>query len=167
MPFTPYHEGPALVIGLIFLRFIDLPTLLISSIIVDIEPLAVIFFGLPYPLHGFFHTFLGATLLGTVTFVAMLPLRKYFTPFMDAFGIHQEIKRSNIFWGAYIGVYKHILLDAPLYIEMNPFFPQLGNPFYGVVSPYDIYSLCTISFILAVVIYVLRVAVFRKDLPEV
>ena len=157
MPFTPYHEGPALVIGLIFLKFIDLPTLLISSVIIDLEPLVVILFKLHYPFHGFFHTFLGATIMGTVTFFAMLPTRKYFTPILNFFGIHQTIKKSNILVAAYLGVYKHILLDALLYIEMNPFFPLTGNPLCCLVPSYSVYMFCSISFIIAVIVYNLRV----------
>ena len=37
MPFTPYHFGPGLFLGLIFLGFIDFPTFLVANIIVDVE----------------------------------------------------------------------------------------------------------------------------------
>jgi hypothetical protein len=63
MPFTPYHLGPALFLGLLFLRFIDFPTFLIASVIMDVEPFLVLFFNLNYPLHGFFHSLLGGTLV--------------------------------------------------------------------------------------------------------
>ncbi|MFW9990322.1 MAG: hypothetical protein ACFFC3_16900, partial [Candidatus Odinarchaeota archaeon] len=63
MPFTPYHLGPGLFIGLLFLSFIDFPTFLIASVIVDIEPFFVLYFNLDYPYHGFFHSFLGGTII--------------------------------------------------------------------------------------------------------
>ena len=37
MPFTSYHLGPGLMIGLLFINIIDFPTFLIASIIVDIK----------------------------------------------------------------------------------------------------------------------------------
>ena len=59
MPLTPFHWGPSSWIGIIFFKIFDFPTLFVSSVIVDIEPLCVILFNLNYPLHGFFHSFLG------------------------------------------------------------------------------------------------------------
>ena len=43
MLFTPYHFGPGLLIGLVFLSFIDIPTFLTANLIVDIEPFLVLF----------------------------------------------------------------------------------------------------------------------------
>jgi len=62
IPFTPYHLGPSGLFGILFLKWVDLPTLLIASIILDVEPILVIVFNLPYPIHGFFHSFLGGFL---------------------------------------------------------------------------------------------------------
>lgn len=65
MPFTPFHFGPGLLIGLVF-SFIDFPTFLIASLIVDIEPFLVLFFNFNYSLHGFFHSFLGGTIIALI-----------------------------------------------------------------------------------------------------
>ena len=51
MPFTPYHLGPGLFVGLLFLSFIDFPTFLVASVIVDVEPFMVLALNLNYPLH--------------------------------------------------------------------------------------------------------------------
>ncbi|NOQ38614.1 hypothetical protein GQ472_07065, partial [archaeon] len=63
MPFTPFHLGPALFLGLVFFRYLNLPAFLIANVIVDVEPFVVLLFGLDYPLHGFFHSFLGGSLI--------------------------------------------------------------------------------------------------------
>ena len=162
MPFTPFHEGPALLIGLILIAYIDLPTLLIASIIIDVEPLIVIVFKLNYPLHGYLHTFVGATIMGLITFTIMLYLRRFFDPILDAFKIRQSYNWKTIMAGSFIGVYKHILLDAPLYSEMNPFFPVMGNPLYGTISIITIYSFCTFSFIFAFAIYLYMIIMKRE-----
>ena len=36
MPFTPFHFGPGLIVGLLLLSFIDFATFLIASVIVDV-----------------------------------------------------------------------------------------------------------------------------------
>ena len=59
MPFTPFHLGPALFLGLLLFRLVDLPTFLAANVILDLEPLAVLLLDLDYPLHGLFHSFLG------------------------------------------------------------------------------------------------------------
>jgi len=37
MPFTLYHLGPALLLGLLFRRRLDLPTFLVANVVVDLE----------------------------------------------------------------------------------------------------------------------------------
>ncbi|MCK4239253.1 MAG: hydrolase, partial [Candidatus Lokiarchaeota archaeon] len=76
MPLTPFHLGPGLLIGLILLNFIDFPTFLIASVIVDVEPFIVILFDLDYPLHGFCHSFLGGTIIAFLLAAVMSKIRK-------------------------------------------------------------------------------------------
>jgi len=67
MLLTPFHWGPSSLIGILLFKIFDFPTLFISSVIIDIEPLCVILFNLNYPLHGFFHSFLGGSILAILT----------------------------------------------------------------------------------------------------
>ena len=64
MSFTPFHLGPALGLGLPLRRYLHVPTFLAASVVVDVEPLLVLVLGLDYPLHGYLHTFLFASLTG-------------------------------------------------------------------------------------------------------
>lgn len=66
MPFTPYHIGLCLPITLIDVKYkrIDVISSLLGSIIIDIEPIIILIFNINLPLHGPFHRFLGASLLG-------------------------------------------------------------------------------------------------------
>ncbi|NIR87405.1 hypothetical protein GWO13_07505 [Candidatus Bathyarchaeota archaeon] len=77
-------------------------------------------------------------------------------------------KRSfpRIFAGALIGVYSHILLDAPLYTDIKPFWPLDLNPLYSETMPRGLmYGICGTSFIVAFVIYgiilCLKLAILR------
>lgn len=157
MPFTPYHFGPALFIGVLLFPFIDLATIMVASVILDLEPLAVIIFDLQMPLHAFFHTYLGATIVACALSVLVYPLRKYLNGIVSLFGLKQESSMKHIVLASFIGTYSHVLLDSFLYSEMNPFFPLLGNPFVGLLGFGFVYNLCVVLGLVGLFIYLLRV----------
>lgn len=157
MPFTPYHFGPALLIGVLLFPFIDFTTIVIASVILDLEPLAVIFFNLPMPLHSFFHTYLGAIIVAIALSIGIYPFRKYLNKIVSFFGLRQESSFRHIIPASIIGTYSHVLLDSFLYAEMNPFFPFLGNPFVGILALGFVYTLCLVLGIVGFFVYVLRV----------
>jgi len=55
MPFTPFHLGPALLIALVLLPYIDIVAICLGAIIPDIEPAYYLLFTDKGPYHGFFH----------------------------------------------------------------------------------------------------------------
>jgi membrane-bound metal-dependent hydrolase YbcI (DUF457 family) len=156
MPFTPFHLGPGLLIGLIFFPYLFLPSILLGSVIVDLEPLAFLLLDLPV-LHLFFHTFLGATIVALIMSVVVFFLRGVFEKLMVFFLLPQIGSPLNVAMAALIGAYSHIILDAFLYPEMQPFWPLLGNPFLGLVSSPTIYLFCVFCFIIAIPIYLLQI----------
>ena len=123
----------------------------------DIEPIMILVFNLSYPLHGVFHSFFGAFLASLVLILVMKYLRKYFSPLMTVFKVEQEVKLRNISIGALLGTFSHVLLDAPIYAEMNPFFPFIGNPFLIESSFTSLYIsiFCAYCFLGAILIYFL------------
>ena len=132
MPFTPFHLGPAILIGFILLRYLDLPTFIVASVLVDLEPLAVLVFGLPGPLHGFFHSFLGASVAAAVLAWVMLRVREFLKPAYAFLGLEGDRRPRRFLVAALLGTWSHVLLDAPLYGRMSPFYPFGGNPLFGV-----------------------------------
>ena len=163
MPFTPYHFGPGLFIGSLFLNFIDLPTFLIASVIVDLEPFLVLYFNLNYPLHGFFHSFLGATIIAIILAFIMTQIRKIFTPMLSFIKIKQEISFKRILVASLLGIYLHILLDSPLYVDIRPFFPFDFNPFYlnpnlagSIIRQICVWCLCS-----GIALYTIRLIIFQ------
>ncbi|MFW9806630.1 MAG: hypothetical protein ACFFFK_07875 [Candidatus Thorarchaeota archaeon] len=157
MPFTPYHFGPALLIGTLLFPFVDFTTIMVASVILDIEPLSVMLFGLPMPLHSFFHTYLGATLIAVALSILIYPFRKYLNEIVSFFGLKQKSSIRQIVLASFIGTYSHVLLDSFLYAEMNPFFPLLGNPFLGILGFGFVYSLCIGLGIIGFFVYLIRV----------
>lgn len=157
MPFTPYHLGPGILLGVLFFPFIDLSTVIVASVILDLEPLAVLLLNLPLPLHGFFHTYLGATIVAILLTFTIWPFRGYLNKIVSTFGLHQESSLRHIVPASIIGTYSHIFLDSFLYVEMNPFYPLMGNPFLGLVQGAFVYNICIGFGILGIGVYLLRI----------
>lgn len=157
MPFTPFHLGPALVIGLLLFSLFDLPTLLVSSVIVDIEPFLVLLFKLDYPTHGFFHSHLGGTIMAVAVALTMFAVRKGIQRIMSTFKLQQNSSFTKISFTSLFGVYSHIFLDSPLYQEIKPFYPLDFNPMYRTISASSIYLLCILSFLAGFILYVYRI----------
>jgi membrane-bound metal-dependent hydrolase YbcI (DUF457 family) len=155
MPFTPFHLGPALFLGLLFFQFVDLPTLLIASVILDLEPFVVLLLGLNYPLHGFFHSVLGGTIVAVVLGLIMLRLGGTARGVLKPLGLEQSPSRQTIMLGSFLGVYSHILLDSPLYADIRPFFPSSVNPFFAGDAFTGIYVqvLCILLFLVGTTMY--------------
>jgi membrane-bound metal-dependent hydrolase YbcI (DUF457 family) len=165
MPFTPYHLGPALFLGLLFISFIDFPTFLISSVIVDVEPFLVLFLNLNYPLHGFFHSLLGGTLVAIPLALIMLKIRDILSPLMSYFKPEQKVSFKSILLASLLGIYIHILLDSRIYTDIQPFYPSPYNPLLttGILAGLDSYVICIWSFFGAVIIYIIRLFVFGRE----
>ena len=167
MPFTPFHLGPGLLLGLLLLGYIDFPTFLVASVIVDIEPFLVLTLNLNYPVHGFLHSFLGGTILAFILAAAMSKVRSTLSPLMSFLKLEQNLSFKSILPAALLGVYLHILLDSPLYPDIRPFFPFDFNPLLNISTfiSFDVYTLCTLSFIAGGIVYAIRL-VFRRGLSR-
>ncbi|MFX1559183.1 MAG: hypothetical protein ACFFBL_01220 [Promethearchaeota archaeon] len=157
MPFTPYHFGPAVLVGILLFPFIDFTTVIVASVVLDLEPLAVILFNLPIPLHSFFHTYLGATIVAVVLSICIYPFRNHLNAFVSLFGLEQDSAFRHILAASLIGTYSHVFLDSFLYSEMNPLFPFLGNPFVGALASESVYNLCLILGFVGFFVYMVRV----------
>jgi membrane-bound metal-dependent hydrolase YbcI (DUF457 family) len=164
MPFTPYHFGPGLFVGLLFLSFLDFPTFLIASVIVDVEPFLVLVFNLDYPLHGFFHSFLGGTIAALFLAGFMIAIRKYFTPIISFFKLEQDVSYKKILAASLLAVYIHILLDSPIYIDIKPFFPLDYNPFYRSTDlpGFTEMLICVWCYFGAFLVYIIRLVIYSK-----
>ncbi|AHF80658.1 metal-dependent hydrolase [Thermococcus paralvinellae] len=150
MPFTPFHFGSALLFATLF-GYLDFLTFMIANVIIDFEPFLVLSFDLDlrygYPLHGFFHTFIGGSLVA-------LALAEVMAKFYKHLGKEINIKKLRI--TALSGVWLHIVLDSFIYTDIKPFFPLSWNPFYGVFSASEVYGFCIGAFLLGVPLYLLR-----------
>jgi membrane-bound metal-dependent hydrolase YbcI (DUF457 family) len=130
---------------------LNIPILIVSSVIIDIEPL------LMNLQHGFFHSYLGATIVGLLVAVASMPFKKNIEwVSTNLIGLPQKASSRNVVFTSLFGVWLHVFLDSFLYPEMKPFLPFEGNPFLDLIPLATIYEICFYAFLPALAIYVLR-----------
>jgi len=163
VPFTPFHLGPALLFGLALSAAFDLPTFLVASVILDIEPFYVMYFDVTgYPLHGFFHSYLGSSSLAVLVTAVVYLLRNSLDRIMMVFRISQKPSFKQILFTSFVGVYSHVFLDSFLYGEMMPFYPLQSNPCINVLSAYGsytvVYGFCSITGFFGIVLYIYKIA---------
>ncbi|MCW3978384.1 MAG: hypothetical protein NWF12_01425 [Candidatus Bathyarchaeota archaeon] len=168
MPFTPYHVGPALLIGFLFYPFLDVPTFVIANVVIDVEPLLVILLDLPQPLHGPFHSLTLSTPVALLLAVLVHGFRRFTRPIVVARMLPQNPGFRDILKTSVIGVWIHVLLDALLYPEMRLFYPIAGNPLLGLVPSQTVTTFCVASFLLSLPVYLVRVYLVgrRRGVPD-
>lgn len=157
MPFTALHLGPALLVALLVYPLLDTPTMLVASIVIDLEPLLVILLSLPQPLHGTYHSLTVSTPIGVAVAVFMYLMRGFTSRYMERLRLPQSEDVRGYLAASLIGVWGHVLLDSFLYSDMSLIYPWQWNPLQGLVSYGTIFNVCLISFPLAVIVYLLRV----------
>ncbi|MCW4051252.1 MAG: hypothetical protein NWE89_16125 [Candidatus Bathyarchaeota archaeon] len=161
MPFTPLHLGPGLLVALVLYPLLDLPTLLLATIILDIEPLLVLLLNLPQPLHGPYHSLTVSTMPALAIAIVMYFARRYTEPYMERIRLPQKTHAKHYVAGALVGVWLHVLMDAVLYPEMTLIYPFQWNPLLGLISPDLMIRFSLISFPLAIIVYLLTVTLMK------
>ncbi|WP_340820080.1 metal-dependent hydrolase [Methanolobus sp. WCC4] len=155
MPFTPFHFGPALLLGEVFEKKVNLFSILIGSVIIDVRATYCMFTGCR-PLHGPLHTLLVATAIGLLLAWLVFSQRTWLQKITDRLRIEQSYSLHSVLTGAIIGIWSHVLLDAPLYTDISPFWPLPVNPLFAVAGSGTIYMLCALAFLPAFMIFSYR-----------
>jgi membrane-bound metal-dependent hydrolase YbcI (DUF457 family) len=161
MPFTPLHMGPGLLVKSLLQGSFSLMVFGWTQIIMDIQPLVVIFTGQGH-LHGFSHTYLGATLLG----IACALSGKYLAQF--GLRLMGRVQYLPISWtvaitSALIGSFSHVLLDSLMHADVEPFAPFMqANPFLGVISIETLHKFCLYSGLIGAGLYLAVSSYLKK-----
>jgi len=155
MPFTPVHMGPGILIKAILQSSFSLMVFGWTQIVMDIQPLLVMLTGEGH-LHGFSHTFIGASLLAL--FAALSG--KYLSEFgLIVLGIAKKdnpiiINNWVALSSAFIGSFTHVFLDSIMHSDAEPFFPlNLANNLLGIISINQLHEWCFYSGILGAGLY--------------
>lgn len=145
MPFTPYHFGPALVAKGLLRNQFCLITFAISQVIIDLESLYYLVQN-NWPVHRFFHTYLGATLAIFISLVlAKLTLK----------ALRLKASWKAIFIAGFFGGYSHIFLDSIMHRDIMPLSPfSEFNGLLRIISLPSLHNLCVFSGLLGIGIIV-------------
>lgn len=144
--------GPGLLVKALLQGSFSLMVFGWAQIIMDIQPLVVLLTGEGH-LHGFSHTYMGATLIG----IGSALTGKYAAEF--GLRLIGQARYLPISWpvaisSALIGSFSHVLLDSVMHADVEPFAPfMLDNPFLGFVSVEALHRFCLYSGLLGVGLY--------------
>jgi membrane-bound metal-dependent hydrolase YbcI (DUF457 family) len=165
MPFTPFHMGPGLLVKSLLQGSFSLMVFGWTQIVMDIQPLVVLIAGDGH-LHGFTHTYLGATLIGLFSGLS----GKYAGEFGLRFLSQPQflpIRWPVAITSALLGSFSHVLLDSIMHDDVQPFAPfLLINPFIEWVSVDVLHKICLYSGLLGVGLYFLIASLFARRVRQ-
>lgn len=158
MPFTPFHLGPGFLVGGLFHKRLNLVSILLASVLVDLRVTFCFFFGCLGRFHGPLHTFVGATIVALLIVLCVFYFRNSFKRVTDFFRVKTDYSFSSIFLGSFVGAWMHIVLDAFMHSDMIPFWPLRSNFLLGMINSWSIVVICIISFFIGLGIYLYNVS---------
>lgn len=144
MPFTPFHFGPGAALHALAPRRISFLAFCTANGVIDTEPLYYMLTH-QYPLHRFFHTFVGVAVAIGLTVALFIGLQKVaakvrFIP--NLFG-WKSLTVLPVVVGAVLGGYTHIVLDGLMHGDIQPLAPfSTTNPFQGLVPLGVLHGFC-------------------------
>jgi hypothetical protein len=157
MPFTPFHFGPGAAIKAVAPRYFSFTVFCFAQVATDCETAYYMVQG-EYPLHRFFHTYCGATLVAVFSIIVGRPICQFILrvwshgrdlPFKDYFPTTTVIPWTSAATGAFLGTYSNVFLDSIMHSDIMPFAPfSTANRLYLVVGPGLLHLLCLILGVL-------------------
>ncbi len=150
MPLTPFHLGPGLFFAMLWRRFFNIFAFLLGSVVMDFEPLILIFVRQCYycPHHDFFHTILGAIVGSLILTFLLWVFRKELNKLSLKFKISQNFSFKVLFLSSLSAWLLHIFLDSLVHNDVFPFWPSLYNPI--LIGRQLLWPLHLILFILGI-----------------
>lgn len=151
MPVTPFHLGPGIAAKAVLGRHVSLMVFALSQVVMDLEPVAHTIRG-DAVLHGFAHTYVGATLVAALSIVAGRPICQLLlqrwppdpgSPFLTWLVGPPVITWPAAIVGAVLGTYSHVVLDSVMHADMRPLAPFAEtNAMLGAMSVGALHLLC-------------------------
>ena len=154
MPFTPFHMGPGILIKSVLNGSFSLMVFGWAQIVMDLQPLFALITG-EGELHGFSHTYLGATILAIFSALS----GKYLAQLgLYMLGVTSSYK-NNIPWiivifSAFVGSYSHVFIDSIMHSDMRPLYPFSNvNSWLGYIDVSVLHDICLYTGLIGAGIY--------------
>ena len=172
MPFTPFHMGPGLAVKGIGGRHFSVLMFGLAQVAMDIEPGIGLIRGSEV-LHGWTHTYVGATVIAAVVLafgrpLSLMILRRW----------NRELKGLRLGWlaspeelgwgaaaaGAFVGTYSHVALDSLMHADMHPLAPFSAANAMLLAIPYETLIIaCVIAGVAGVALWLASHAMAKQD----
>lgn len=153
MPFTPFHFGPGAAIHAAAPTHVSFLAFCGANVLVDVEPLYYILTG-QFPLHRFFHTYVGVSLVvigAAGLFSAALAVARVLQ--MPNILGWRSLGAVNVFVGAGLGGYSHVVLDSIMHSDIRPLAPfSSANLLYQIIPTSDLHWWCLVAGIVGLVL---------------
>lgn len=164
MPITPFHFGPGALLHTVVPERISFLAFCSANVLIDLEPLYYMVTG-QYPLHRFFHTYVGATIIMVATTAIFLALFQLSSK-VKLFNIFnwQSLATSQIWLGAAAGSYSHIVLDSVMHPDIAPLSPfSEANNLFLIIPLRELHLFCVFSAFLGLSILGVRYFVRKRS----
>jgi len=146
MPFTPFHFGAGAALHAVAPRHVSFLSFCAANVLIDVESLYNLV-NQRHPVHAFFHTYIGATLVIAAVMVLFMGSRWFATRFWlpNLLG-WRELSLVQVAIGAALGAYSHIVLDSVMHSDIRPLAPfASSNGLLGVVSLGTLHITCLVA----------------------
>jgi membrane-bound metal-dependent hydrolase YbcI (DUF457 family) len=154
MPFTPLHMGPGILIKALLQGSFSLMVFGWAQVMMDVQPLFAIVTG-EGKLHGFTHTYFGATLIAVFSALSGKYLAQWGLYLLsDGRRARVDIPWPVVWVSAFIGTYSHVVLDSIMHADMQPLLPfSVSNGLLGWLSIPVLHKFCVYSGLLGAAVY--------------
>ena len=157
MPITPFHFGPGAALHSVAPRRVSFLAYCAANVLVDTEPLYYMITG-QFPLHRFFHTYVGVSIVVVVTIAIFLAAQRLSTvvPLPNLLS-WKQLTTGCVAVGASLGGYSHVLFDSVMHSDIRPLAPfTSSNSMWLVVSLTSLHWFCLGSGILGLIVLGVR-----------
>lgn len=164
MPFTPFHFGPGLALKGVAAPVFSWSAFVAAQVLIDCETLYYLV-RQEYPVHRFFHSFLGATAAGlVVAILGLVIVRASAVVFPRLVALLEgpasrargEVSSLGLLVGGLTGGLSHPLLDGLMHPDVRPFMPWSDhNPFLGLVGVAQLHLACIAAALFGAVCFTL------------
>lgn len=157
MPVTPFHFGPGALLHAAAPKHVSFLAFCAANILIDIESLYNLL-NHNHPVHAFFHTYVGASLIVPVVtlvhFLARWLASRFWLPYLFNW---RSLTAQQVIIGAALGAYSHVILDSLMHADIQPFSPfSSSNPLLGLISLGALHLVCIIFGALGLLVIALQ-----------
>lgn len=153
MPVTPFHFGPGVFLKSVAPARFSWAMFALSNIVIDLEPISY-YLITGDPVHGYLHTYAGATALALLCAAFCRQGGERLLRFWNSrlspgqarwLSTHAAITPGVAMCSALLGTWSHIALDSIMHADVMPFWPLSStNDFRGLVSLDTLHFSCVL-----------------------